>query len=488
MAAGPNVILICVDQWRGDALCVAGHPVVDTPFLDELAMDGVRFSQAYSETPSCIPARAALHTGMNPANHGRVGYQDGVAWNYPTTLAGEFSRHGYHTHAVGKMHVFPERERLGFHDVVLHDGYLHFARRRSSPYQTLDDYLPWLHERIGPRADYFDHGVNCNSNVARPWDKEESLHPTNFVVTKGLEFLERRDPRKPFFLFLSFHRPHPPYDPPAWAFDQYLQASMPDVPVGDWVSYFDRYDESDRPDCMRGTVSADRLRRARAGYYGHMTHIDHQLKRLFEGLVDFSLEKDCWICFTSDHGELMGDHHFFRKALPYRGSALVPLIVRGPSGSGVQGGSVVDHVVALRDIMPTLLACANIEIPRSVDGESLVPLLRGGASGPRGYLHGEHTWRDTSLHFLTDGRAKYIWFSRDGHEQLFDIADDPDELHDRAHDQDAAAELDKWRSRLVRELTGREEGFTDGSVLIPGRPVTSVLSSIERYAYPRPAT
>ena len=145
---------------------------------------------------------------------------------------------------------------------------------------------------------------------------------------------------------------------------------------------------------------------------------------------------------------------------------------------------MVNHVVALRDIMPTLLECAGIDVPNSVDGVSLVPSLRGGEAGSHHYLHGEHTWKDTSAHFLTGGSAKYVWFSRDGHEQLFNIAKDPDELHDRARDPDAAGELEMWRSRLVRELTDREEGFTDGAVLIPGRPVTNVLSSIQRYTYP----
>ena len=205
-AARPNVILICVDQWRGDALSVAGHPVVHTPYLDQLSLGGARFSRAYTACPSCIPARAALMTGLSQESHGRVGYKDGVPWDYEQTgptLAGEFTRHGYQTQAIGKMHVYPERTQIGFQNVILHDGFLHFGRNRQRALDLTDDYLPWLRERTGLQdADYFDHGVNCNSVVARPWDKPEHLHPTNFVVTQAIDFLRRRDPRKPFFLYL----------------------------------------------------------------------------------------------------------------------------------------------------------------------------------------------------------------------------------------------------------------------------------------------
>src|ERR1035437_597738 len=179
----PNVVLICVDQWGGDCLSVAGHPVVHTPFLDGLAVNGARFNRAYTASPSCIAARAGLFTGLTQRTHGRVGYRDGVAWNYPVTIASEFSRQGYQTQAVGKMHVHPTRNRCGFENVVLHDGFLHYTRDRNSDWGLFDDYIPWLRERAGVGADFFDHGVNCNSHVARPWDKAEALHPTNYVAT-----------------------------------------------------------------------------------------------------------------------------------------------------------------------------------------------------------------------------------------------------------------------------------------------------------------
>ena len=198
-------------------------------------MRGARLPHAYSATPVCIPARAALFTGLSPRSHGRGGYRDGVPWDCETTVAGEFTRHGYQTQAVGKMHVYPERSQLGFQNVILHDGYLHFARAKPRDYALVDDYIPWLRERLGYDADCFDHGIDGHSYVARPWDKAGELHPTHYVATQSIDFPRRRDPRKPFFLYLSFHRPRPPCDPPAWAFDPYVREDMPAPPVGDWV-------------------------------------------------------------------------------------------------------------------------------------------------------------------------------------------------------------------------------------------------------------
>jgi len=478
VADRPNVLLICVDQWRGDCLSVAGHPTVLTPYLDQLALAGARFSRAYTATPSCIPARAALFTGLSQRSHGRVGYADGVPWNYPTTLAGEFTRHGYQTEAVGKLHVYPERSQMGFQHVVLHDGFVHYARRHTPDHDLLDDYLPWLRAQLGRDADYFDHGVNSNSVAARPWDKPEHVHPTNFVVTQALDFFRRRDPRKPFLLFLSFHRPHPPYDPPVWAFEQYLGQAMPPPPMGDWIDIFATHANPHRHDTQVGPVDPRLLQRARAGYYGHMTHIDQQVNRLLEIMHERGLRDNTYVCFVSDHGELLGDHQLFRKSLPYEGSARVPLLLSGPAGSGISPGRVCSEVVELRDVLPTLLECAGLPPAEGVEGRSVLALARGAPAPWRPYLHGEHTTFGQSLHWLTDGHDKYVWFSGGGHEQLFCLDDDPQEERDLARWPSHADRVARWRQTLITELTGREEGFTDGQRLIPGRPVYACLAHV----------
>lgn len=487
----PNILLITVDQMRFDCLGVMGHPVVETPNLDALAKRGVLFRSAYSATPICIPARAAIMTGMGQRSHGRVGYADGIPWNYEHTLAGELAKANYHTQCVGKMHVYPARNLCGFHNVVLHDGYLHHNRRRDTNtvdahYDQVDDYLPWLRQRLGPQADLSDLGLDCNaSTMARPWHLEEQYHPTNWTVTQSIDFLRRRDPSRPFFLWTSFVRPHSPLDPPQAYFDMYKDMEMPDSPVGDWVdeqaAERGKYD----PTTIAGKLAKRRLDRAKAGYYALITHIDDQLGRLFQSLYEFGVHQDTVIVFTSDHGELIGDHHYFRKGLPYEGSAKVPLIVCDPGGLlGLKAGSEVDEVVELRDLMPTLLEAAGAPIPGTVEGSSVLRLCRretekSGESGAwRSYIHGEHAMGALSNHFVTDGKMKYAWFSQSGNEQLFDLAEDPQELTNLAGHPSYAAVLAMWRARLVTELTGREEGYVDGGQLVVGRPPRPCLRHI----------
>lgn len=471
----PNVVLVCVDQWRGDCLSVEGHPVVHTPHLDELAQRGARFSHAYSATPTCVPARVALMTGLSQRTHRRTGYRDGVPFEFATTLPGEFRRSGYQTQAIGKMHLEPARARIGFDDVLLHDGYMHARRRRSRPVEEYDDYLPWLRNQPGQdaHADYADTGIECNSVVARPWDKPESLHPTTWVVSQAISWLYRRDPTAPFFLYLSFHRPHPPYDPPAWAFEQYLDTPPYEPAVGDWAGQFDEHRRDHQHNAHVAQMPPVVLHRARAGYYGHMAHIDGQVNRFTEALAEFELADDTYVCFVSDHGEMLGEHRLFRKGYPYEGSARIPFILSGPD---IAPGVHRDEVVELRDVMPTLLDCAGIRTPPEVEGKSVLPLARGEVVDSwRQVLHGEHVVLSQSLQWLTDGKQKYIWLSGSGGEQLFDLAADPLEMHDLSGNAERQDDLARWRSRLVLELEGRPEGYVAGGQLVAGRPPTTLL-------------
>lgn len=469
----PNVVLVCVDQWRGDTLGCEGHPTVMTPHLDQLAAEGVRFTRAYTATPSCIPARAALYTGLSQTSTKRVGYKDGVPWDYETTIASEFTKNGYQTQAIGKLHAYPERSQLGFQNVILHDGYLHFARKKPRDVELVDDYLPWLQEKTGdPHADYFDNGVNCNSQVARPWDKDEALHPSTWVVSEAQGFLRRRDTRKPFFLYIGFHRPHPPYDPPQWAFDMYVNEPMPPPISSEWSSdVLGVFEDSWRADPTVAQLSPKALQRARAGYYGHMSHIDLLLNRFLETLAEYGERQNTIVCFVSDHGELAGDHGAFRKTLPYEGSARVPLLLSGP---GIPRRTVCDNVIAeLRDVMPTLLDAAGLPLPETLDGKSLMSIARGEDNDVREWLHGEHTGFGGSVHYIVSPQEKYVWWSQTGHEQLFNLETDRTEAVDlaTAHPE----RLAYWRERLIEVLANRPEGFVETGELVAGRPCLAVL-------------
>ncbi|HIT77044.1 MAG TPA: arylsulfatase [Candidatus Avipropionibacterium avicola] len=477
----PNIVLVCVDQMRGDALSAAGHPVVRTPHLDELARNGTRFSRAYSATPSCVPARVGLFTGQSSARHGRYGYRDGVPFRaaHPVTLPSVLRENGYQTQAIGKMHVFPERARCGFDDVRLHDGFMHFGRRYGGRNLIAhDDYLTWLQRQPGVDAhgDYFDDGVGCNSMVALPWTKPEPYHPTNWVVTEAIDWLYRRDPEQPFLLYLSFHRPHAPFNPPQWAFDRYLDGPRVEPPRGDWSAVFDDVRTDGFHQMQRGRQDPESHHRTTAGYYGNITHIDQQLNRFFEALADFELSEDTAVVFVSDHGDMMGDHDFYRKSVPYEGSSHVPFIVSPARrfAPDAERGQVRDEVVELRDVMPTLLEMAGVEVPDTVDGRSVLGLATGDDRGPwRDEIHGEHTYFGQSLQWVTDGKRKFCWASERGEEQFFDLEADPAELTNLVDDPARADEVADWRQRLVSHLTDREEGFVSDGSLVPGRPVRS---------------
>jgi arylsulfatase len=473
----PNLLFICVDQWRADCLGFTGHPTVETPHLDRLAHEGVNFTQAYAATPTCVPARATMLTGLSPRHTGFVGYDDHVPWQYDVTLPGLLADAGYHTQCVGKMHANPARNLMGFHNVVLHDGYLHRERAKRDDYALVDDYTPWLRERLGrPAADYIDTGVGCNGYVARPWIYDEMLHPSAWVTTQSIDFLRRRDPTKPFFLMMSFHRPHPPLDPPAHYLERYMHKDLPPLLHGDWA-----------PDTLpvRGLDSpvptdAAQIDMARRAYYAQITCIDHHLNRMFMALYEAGVLDNTAILFTADHGEMLYDHNLVAKGLPFDASARLPFILRLPrTGAWHQSTAQVDEVVELRDLLPTFCDLAGVPVPAHVDGRSILPLCRGETDGWRAHLHGEHTLEQGSNHWLTDGHEKYVWFSQMGRELLFDLDADPSELHDLSAERPERVAF--WRARLLDELAGREEGFVQDGALVAGRPQRPTLTDAGRY-------
>lgn len=473
-----NILLITADQMRGDCIGALGHPDVETPNLDTMVNQGTAFTRCYSATPTCIPARAALFTGQSQEHHGRVGYQDGVDWEYPVTMPGEFTRAGYHTHCAGKMHVWPPRSLLGFCSVDLHDGFLPYRATATPARQwmgRIDDYLPDLQREAGPQAGINDLGIGCNSWVARPWDGPERLHPTNWTAQKAADFLRRRDPTRPFFLWASFVAPHPPYLPPAPYFAMYSGRDLRPPVNGAWASRPDPGQNT--ADGFTAALSEAQTRRMQAGYYGSITHLDHQIGRLLRELKDEGVLQDTVILFTSDHGEMLGDHYMLRKSQGYQGSVHVPLVLYDPGGHlGLPQGRRCEALAELRDVMPTLLAAAGLPVPATVDGMDLAACARG-APG-RGWLHGEHTAQQGPPHsmqyILMDG-FKYLWYSHTGAEQLFDLQRDPGECRDLASDPAFARQKQAMRARLVQALAGRPEGYSDGAGLKTGCPPLTVL-------------
>lgn len=473
-----NIILITADQMRGDCISALGHPDVKTPFLDMMINKGVVFGKAYSATPTCIPARAALFTGLTQRSHKRVGYKDGVPWDYKTTLPKVFSDNGYHTQCVGKMHVWPPRSLMGFHNVELHDGFLPNRNTNTSAHMwwsRVDDYIPYLQQQAGYNADINDLGIDCNSWVSRPYTMPEYTHPTNWTVTRSIDFLRRRDPTKPFFLWTSFVAPHPPLIPPTYYFDMYKGKKMRKPYIGSWAKEIGR--EHPDVDCFEGKLEQDEIQQMQAGYYGLITHLDHQIGRLIRALKDEGILDNTVILFTSDHGEMLGDHNMFRKSQAFEGSVSVPMILFDPGDTlNLQRGKQFSRLVELRDVMPTLLDAAELPVPDCVEGKSFLH-CEDEQINSRNYLHGEHASQvgKFSTQYIVTHNEKYIWFSHTGEEMLFNLKGDPHELENVAQFPEYSSNLGRLRAILVKELAGREEGYSDGQNLYIGKIPKMVL-------------
>lgn len=477
MAKKPNIVLIMADQFRYDAIHAHGNEFISTPTLDQFVRTGIDFSNAYSATPTCVPARASLLSGLSQKNTGIVGYAEGANWNFPTLLGEAFSSIGYYAKAVGKMHVSPPRKLCGFHHIDLHDGYLHATRNTHKQvrqsYEQTDDYFHWLKQQVNHPIDLNDSGLDCNSWVARPFPYEERLHPTNWATEKAIDFLRWRDPEMPFFLKLSYVRPHSPLDPPSHYFDMYMDIfkEISHEDFSTWAKEMGLEVPVDTVDSLSGTLSMIDYKRMLAGYYGLVTQIDHQINRFLIHLQENQLLEDTIIVFTSDHGDQLGEHALYRKGYPYQGSIHIPFIIVDPGANIAAKDKLktkVDDIVELRDVLPTLIDLTQPASIPDVDGCSIKPILfKQHTEEWRDYLHGEHILGDYSSQFILKDDWKYIWFTQTNTEQLFNLKVDPKERQDLSAEEPQQVSL--LRGLLIDELDGRPEGFVSHKQLVAGR-------------------
>ena len=472
----PNFLIIHTDQQRADCVGVNGRRRgVYTPAIDSIAYRGANFTAAYTTCPVCIPQRLSLLTGQLPEHHGLFSNSGIPYLPLETTLPAEMRRGGYQTALVGRnMHTYPESCSYGFEYYRPGDP--------SSDDKANDAFFRYVEANSRPgEGGYYGCGAQNNYRLATPFHLPDDCHQTKWATNEALEFLRTRDKARPYMLFVGYYAPHSPHNPPAAYFDRFYQRSDLggpyiadwDVPPRDGGHIMDSYT----------TLGEEDTRALYAGYYGNIAFIDAQVSRLLAAVF---LERNTYVIFTSDHGEMLGDHYRMQKSCPYQGAVHIPFMMFGPD---IPASQTRREPIGWHDIMPTILDLAGLPVPGSVDGRSLAPLLRGGQPETpwREYIHGEsvrhmnldgppaphpgkHAFiEEAGAQFLTDGRHKYIWHVTSGAEQLFDVENDPGELHDLAADPACAAELAAWRARLARELAGRPEGYSDGERLIPGR-------------------
>lgn len=451
----PNILFLMADQFRGDCLGADGNQAIHTPNLDRLAAEGARFRCAYTCTPSCTPARAALLTGLGPWRNGMLGYSR-VGVKYKHEKPRMLHDAGYYTLGIGKMHYHPQRNLHGFHRTILDES----GRAESPDYRS--DYRSWFCS-LAPSLDPDVTGIGWNDYRPGTYALPENLHPTRWTADTAVNFLKTYQRQEPFFLKVSFARPHSPYDPPERFMRMYENADVPPAAIGDWSSINDVKADPKNHTLWRGNLGPEQPIKSKRAYYGSISFIDEQIGRILAALRERGWLENTLILFTCDHGDMLGDHHLWRKTYAYEGSARVPMLVRWPASLAAARGQVLTQPVELRDVLPTFLDAAGVEMDESeFDGRSLLELIRGRSGNWRPWIDLEHSRcyaGSESWNALTDGQTKYIFYADSGREQLFDLKADPRELHDLAADPAQQERLRVWRERLIKHLAERGDFF-----------------------------
>ena len=455
MAGQPNVLLLCTDHWPAALLGASGHPAIQTPTLDELARSGVRYTNAYAECPVCIPARRTLMTGTPPRTHGDRVFKETLPLPaHLPTLAQSFRNAGYQAYAVGKLHVYPQRNRIGFDDVLLDE-------EGRQQYGAIDDYELFLGDE-GYAGQYFNHGMSNNEYSTRPWHLPEQTHPTNWATNQMCRVIKRRDPTRPNFWYLSYRHPHPPIVPLQSYLDLYRDIEIDRPTIALWSDGYDPL-----PYSLQGKFAVaqkyneTQIRLARRAFYALCTHIDHQIRVVIGTLREEGLLNDTIILFTADHGDMLGNHNMWAKRLFYESSANVPMILVGAAGDQRVGHHRVDErLVGWQDIMPTLLDLAGVPIPTTVEGRSMV------GEQKRDWFYGEIDEGAHATRMIHDGRYKLVYYAAGNHRQLFDLQEDPDEMMDRVRDPGYAEPLARLTGLLISQLYGGDEAWVQNGELV----------------------
>ncbi|HWL69838.1 MAG TPA: alkaline phosphatase family protein [Geminicoccus sp.] len=489
-----NILFITADQWRGDCLSAVGHPAVRTPNLDRLAADGVLFTRHFSNMTPCGPSRACLHTGMYGFNHRSI--RNGTPLDRRhTTLAMELRKSGWDPVLFGYTDTSADPRDLPATDprLLTYEG---VAPGYRPVCLMLENALPWLahlRERgYGERC--LDELYGGPLGAPAPFRAEDS--ETAFLTDQAIAFLERRSPH-PFFLHLSYIKPHPPFvaaapwhdsvdperlpppvrraDPAAEGLLHPWLAAHLRRPLGDWF----------RPH-LGGTeaLAGPALQRLRQVYLGLIEEVDHHVGRLLEHLARTGLLERTLVVFTADHGEMAGDHWMIGKSGFFPQAFHVPMVARHPVGArGQRVAAFTEHV----DLMPTLLQAAGVPVPLQCDGHGLEGFILG--QEPRRWrdaVHYEHDVGDLEtgwhrdalglddhacgLAVHLDGRHALVAFAGMP-DLLFDLQSDPHWLADRAGDPALAP----VRARLASGMLSWRMCYADrrlsSALLTPAGPV-----------------
>ena len=466
MPDAPNILLLFTDQQRYDTIGALGglYPYIQTPALDSLVREGVSFTSAYTPSPVCVAARCSLVLSQWP-------HQTGCTTNSPmpqerTSLMQLLNAEGYQTHGIGKMHFSPDGRKLwGFES-------REFSEEGGRSDQ--DDFSVFLKENG------FGHVLNLHGirsefyYVPQPSQLPERLHHTRWVANRSLEFLKRRDRSRPFFLWSSFIKPHPPFESPIPWLRLYkpVEIGFPYLPrdyeqlLTFWNRLQNRYKYRDQG------FDGNLVRLIRAQYCACVSFVDSSVGRILAALRETGELDRTLVIFTSDHGEMLGDYGSYGKRSILDPASRVPLLVRYPERFAAD--TRCDTPVSLVDVLPTCLGAAGVRVPDDRAGLDLADVARGQCDR-EGVLI-QFSQDGSGLYGYATREYKYSYSAADSREWLFTRA--PNQRDERSLAGNVAYEgaLQHMRAGLIDHF--RRDGYTapldgDGWRQFPKREVPS---------------
>lgn len=468
-SGAPNIVLVMSDQHRGDMMGCAGTSGVLTPTLDRLASEGMRFSRVSCQGPLCMPARASFMTERYVRDHGVYSNWAEVAGDSPTYVWA-LRTAGYHTTLVGKAHLYRDEVleadhiddlsqrlmNLGFSEVretgdkfagEIPNRYTDFLRERG----MLDVYR----RHIADRSYQGDNESGQNATKRVPmWDSTPMPVPLDAYIDTwhGLEaarWIAQYERPEPFFLFVGFPGPHDPWDAPQEAVDRYrdIDVPMPSSTIRPNVDGTGRYGSLLRAFLSLSdttTMSLDAIRGMRRAYLADISVIDDAVSRIVTALEEKDLLDDTWLIYTSDHGEMGGNHGLMSKCVLYQSAVRVPLIIRPPAGCAPL---VIDSLIEHIDVPATVREIASAPAVPASEGRSLLSHLGGENVAPR-LVSVSENWGFAS--FETEQFKIVVEEDTLVPCQLFDLLDDPEEDHDLLPDPHSKGTVDQLMETLVR--------------------------------------
>lgn len=464
----PNILYIFTDQLRADALGFRSGGEVITPHLDRLAEDGVAFTRFLSNAPICVPARSALMTGLLPRENGVWSNRAAGDPAGPSHVR-NVREAGYRTAVIGKTHLWRHGPgpRTGRHvremDHVLAEWGFDERIEISDPMETRSMYCNYTDhlESLGLLeaqqrfiAEWADAGYRRGNPT--PWTQQPAPVPEgedidSFVGRKAVEWISAYAADAPFYLQVQFTGPHDPYDGPYPYRARYLESDidpgldadpLPDIQV-----------PMDRIRTLPPATTAER-QRWRVAYYANVTLIDEWIGQVLEALERRGMLADTWVVFTSDHGEMLGDHRLWSKAVWYDAAVRVPLVVRPPADAAGTRGWATDALSEQIDVPATILDIAGAEPLEDSLGRSLAPAVLGDADGFPGKeavlseLFGETT-------LITDRAKLTVKAETDEPRLLFDLEEDPQEMRNGVGEARYAPLIEELVETRLKPLHGR---------------------------------